>query len=56
MDVVSDDDYRRLGNARAFNARNDLLEKGQLERQRVFSVEPHAGKKAREQADGTGGG
>ena len=55
MDAVSDDDYRQLANARAFNAKNYLLEKGQVERQRIFIVEPQAGKTDQEQASATGG-
>ena len=37
---VSQNDYRNLANARAFNAKNYLLEAGQVERERVFIVEP----------------
>ncbi|BBO90123.1 DUF748 domain-containing protein [Desulfosarcina ovata] len=38
--VVTPDDYRELANARAFNTKDYLLEKGQVERERVFIVEP----------------
>jgi hypothetical protein len=38
--AVTADDYRKLANLRAFNAKNYLLEKGQVERERIFIVEP----------------
>ncbi|MBR9986169.1 MAG: DUF748 domain-containing protein, partial [Desulfosarcina sp.] len=45
---VTADDYRQLANRRAFNAKNYLLEKGQVERERIFIVEPGAGDQKRE--------
>ncbi len=52
--AVTEDDYRKLANARAFNAKNYLLEKGRVERERIFIVEPRTGATAQAQA-GTGG-
>ena len=52
---VTKNDYRKLSNARAFNAKNYLLENGQVERERLFIVEPSAGAKAQAQ-EGTGSG
>lgn len=40
---VTPDDYRKLANLRAFNAKNYLLDNGQVERERVFIVEPQSG-------------
>jgi uncharacterized protein involved in outer membrane biogenesis len=39
---VTADDYRQLANLRAFNAKTYLLEQGQVERERIFIVEPGA--------------
>jgi hypothetical protein len=52
---VTKNDYRKLANARAFNAKTDLLENGRVERERIFIVEPSAGTKAQAQ-EGTGSG
>jgi hypothetical protein len=52
---VTKNDYRKLANARAFNAKNYLLENGQVERERVFIVEPGAGSK-QQAKEGTGNG
>lgn len=53
--VVSENDYRKLANARAFNAKNVLLENGQVERERIFIVEPGAGtKELKEERAGKG--
>ncbi len=41
--AVTEDDYRKLANARAFNAKNYLLEQSQVERERIFIVEPRTG-------------
>ena len=38
--VVSQDDYRRLAEQRAFNAKRYLLESGQVPRERVFILAP----------------
>jgi hypothetical protein len=38
--TVNPDEYRKLANARAFAAKNYLLENGQVARERVFIVEP----------------
>ena len=40
--AVTADDYRQLANLRAFNAKTYLLEQGQVERERIFIVEPGA--------------
>ncbi|GEM_PF-2375583 len=40
---VTRNDYRKLANARAFNAKHYLLENGRVERERIFIVEPGAG-------------
>jgi len=40
---VTPDQYRELANQRAFNAKNYLLETGQVERNRIFIVEPQKG-------------
>lgn len=40
---VTPDQYRELANQRAFNAKNYLLETGQVERDRMFIVEPQKG-------------
>jgi len=40
---VTPDQYRELANQRAFNAKNYLLETGQVERDRIFIVEPKKG-------------
>jgi hypothetical protein len=50
---VTENDYRKLANARAFNAKNYLLENGKVERERIFILEPRAGSKAKkpEEAD-----
>jgi hypothetical protein len=48
---VTENDYRQLANARAFNAKNYLLKKGQIERARIFIVEPQAGSKDEQQED-----
>ena len=37
---VTLDKYRELANQRAFSAKNYLLDKGQVERDRIFIVEP----------------
>jgi len=42
---VTENNYRKLANARAFNAKNYLLENGQVARERIFIVEPGAGAK-----------
>ena len=52
---VTKNDYRKLANARAFNAKTYLLENGRVERERIFIVEPSAGTKAQAQ-EGTGSG
>ena len=52
---VTKNDYRKLSNTRAFNAKNYLLEKGQVERERIFIVEPSAGTNAQKH-EGTGSG
>ncbi|MFO7714062.1 DUF748 domain-containing protein [Desulfosarcina sp.] len=53
--VVTENDYRSLANDRAFNAKNQLLETGQVERERVFIVEPKLGAGDQQQAPaGTG--
>ena len=52
---VTKNDYRKLSNARAFNAKNYLLENGQVARERLFIVEPSAGTNAQTQ-EGTGSG
>ena len=46
---VTKNDYRKLANARAFNAKSYLLETGQVERKRIFIVEPQAGSKDQKQ-------
>ncbi len=46
--AVAEDDYRRLANARAFNAKNYLLEKGQVDRERIFIVKPRDAAAAQE--------
>lgn len=51
--TVTKNDYRKLANARAFNAKNYLLEKGQVDRARIFIVEPRAETGDRKE-DGTG--
>ncbi len=38
--VVTDDQYRELANARAFAAKNYLIDHGQMTRDRLFIVEP----------------
>lgn len=38
--AVTEDDYRRLANARAFNAKDYLVEHGRVARGRLFIVEP----------------
>ena len=50
---VTENDFRKLANARAFNAKDYLLEHGQVDRDRVFIVEPRTGSKAQkpEKAD-----
>ncbi|MDX2451148.1 DUF748 domain-containing protein [Desulfosarcina sp.] len=54
---VTKNDYRKLSNARAFNAKNYLLENGQVARERLFIVEPSAGTKTKVQTlEGTGSG
>ena len=50
---VTENDYRKLANQRAFNAKNYLLENGQVDRARIFIVEPRAG--AGEQAPADAG-
>ena len=40
---VTENDFRKLANARAFNGKNYLLENGKVERERIFIVEPRAG-------------
>ncbi|HSO20106.1 MAG TPA: hypothetical protein VLT88_11635 [Desulfosarcina sp.] len=47
-------DYRKLANQRAFSAKNYLLETGQVERERVFIVEPQSKARAEEQVGGAG--
>ena len=53
--AVSDDDYQRLADARAFNARNYLIENGRVEQERVFIVAPRIGAEP-SAAEGAGGG
>jgi uncharacterized protein involved in outer membrane biogenesis len=40
---VSQDDYRQLASARAFNVKQYLLEQGQVDQERIFIVEPTIG-------------
>ncbi len=52
---VTEDDYRKLANARAFSAKNYLLDVGQVAQERIFIVEPQP--RAREgNQEGPGGG
>jgi hypothetical protein len=50
---VTENDFRKLANARGFNAKDYLLENGKVERERIFIVEPRAGTNAQkpEKAD-----
>ena len=49
---VTSDDFRKLANARAFAAKSYLLQSEQVERERIFIVEPQAGDK--QKAPGAG--
>jgi hypothetical protein len=40
---VTENDFRHLANTRAFNVKNYLLTHGQVERERLFIVEPRMG-------------
>ena len=54
---VTKNEYRKLANARAFNAKTYLLENGRVARERIFIVEPSAGTKTKVQTlEGTGSG
>jgi hypothetical protein len=52
---VTLDQYRQIANQRAFNAKNYLLETGQVERDRIFIVEPQK-EAAEERQDGPAAG
>ena len=53
--AVTENDYRNLANARAFSAKNYLLEKSQVARGRIFIVEPGA-KTTDQKQEGAGSG
>ena len=53
---VTADDVRRLANARAFAAKHYLLQTEQVERERVFIVEPAAAENKEEKQDDSGAG
>ena len=46
---VTDDDYRQLANARAFIAKNYLIDTGKVERDRLFIVQPKIGAASQDQ-------
>jgi hypothetical protein len=52
---VTVDDYRKLANQRALNAKNYLLASGKVERERVFIVAPDIGTQTQDQ-DSSGKG
>lgn len=53
--ALTENDYRKLANSRAFNAKNYLHTNGKVERERMFIVAPRIAAKDQEQPDSANG-